>query len=88
MRASDRAVHSDLAGDVEELLSQIQFVEITPRTVDLLYSSPPARVRTLDAIHLATLVHLHGSTQVISLATYDRRLAAAAASMGFTVITP
>lgn len=88
MRAADSSMRGDFAEDVEELLSQIQFVEITRESVDLLYSSPPTGVRTLDAIHLATLAYVRRSAEEVSLATYDCRLALAAESMGFKVIAP
>lgn len=43
----------------------------------------PARVRTLDALHLATLDHIRRNGRPARLATYDRRMAAAARAMGF-----
>lgn len=88
VRATKSSLGSDVAADVEQLLSQIRFVEITPATVHLLYTNPPSGVRTLDAIHLATLVHLRRSAHDILVATYDRRLASTAAAMGFGVIAP
>jgi hypothetical protein len=42
-------------------------------------------VRTLDALHLATLDFLRGQGLEVWLATYDRRLAAAALSLGFSL---
>jgi hypothetical protein len=47
--------------------------------------SPPT-VRSLDAIHLATALHL--GTQVTSFVTYDKRLADAAVVAGLTVDMP
>ena len=40
-------------------------------------------VRTLDALHLATMVFLRSRGLSLALATYDQRLAAAAAGEGF-----
>ena len=37
----------------------------------------------LDALHLATMVFLRANNQSIELATYDSRLASAAAVLGF-----
>jgi hypothetical protein len=48
----------------------------------------PVVVRTLDAIHPATLDFLRGLGQRPTLATYDRRLAAAAGSMGIPTREP
>ena len=43
------------------------------------------RVRTLDAIHLATAAELD---HVDELVTYDRRMASVAGDLGFTVTSP
>lgn len=45
---------------------------------------PPA-IRTLDAIHLATALALY---RVDAFVTYDTRLAEAACSLGFAVVSP
>lgn len=88
VRAAARpaAVKPEVA--LHEVMSKVRFVEITMRTVELLYTNPPKTLRTLDAIHLATLAHLNRGPRNIPLATYDQRLATAAVSLGFTVITP
>ena len=46
----------------------------------------PPRLRTLDAIHLATALSLR--EEIASFVTYDDRLAAAATSAGLTVDAP
>jgi PIN domain len=43
----------------------------------------PIAVRTLDALHLATMDFLRGRSASIELASYDNRLLAAAAALGF-----
>jgi predicted nucleic acid-binding protein len=45
----------------------------------------PFAVRTLDALHLASMDFLRANGQVIQLATYDRRLASAASAMGIAL---
>ena len=42
-------------------------------------------VRMLDALHLATLDFLQRQGSSVALATYDRRLAAAATGLGFVL---
>ncbi len=42
-------------------------------------------VRTLDALHLATMDFLRAQGQTLALATYDQRLAAAAKALGFSL---
>lgn len=89
VRAADGLLGEEEAQEnIGRLFSRVRFVEITPRTVELLYRDPPRRLRTLDAVHLATLAHLRGSVGQLALATYDRRLATAAQAMGFQVIVP
>jgi predicted nucleic acid-binding protein len=48
----------------------------------------PVALRTLDALHLATMDHLRKAGFPIQLATYDLRLAKAAKALRFDVITP
>jgi hypothetical protein len=43
----------------------------------------PMPVRTLDALHLATLDFLRGQGLQLEIATYDQRLAVASVGLGF-----
>lgn len=88
VRSVGRIPPERVTDDLEELFAHWEWIELTPETAGLLYLKPPAGLRTLDAIHLATLDFANREIGKTSLATYDRRLAAAAESMGFTVITP
>jgi hypothetical protein len=45
----------------------------------------PVAVRTPDGLHLATLEFLRASGENIELASYDRRLIAAAQALGITI---
>jgi hypothetical protein len=45
----------------------------------------PQAVRTLDALHLATLDFLRTQGLDVALASYDQRLSAAAAGLGFAL---
>jgi len=47
----------------------------------------PTPIRTLDALHLASIEWLRGLGQRPKLATYDDRLAAAASSLDVPLIT-
>jgi predicted nucleic acid-binding protein len=46
----------------------------------------PASVRSLDAIHLATALHL--GPRLTAFVTYDRRLADAVAAAGLPIAMP
>lgn len=73
---------------IDRMASRFNFLGITGDALELLYAGRTAGLRTLDAIHLSTLHFLNRGLQRVPLATYDRRLAAAAAAMGFQVIAP
>jgi hypothetical protein len=47
----------------------------------------PTTLRTLDALHLASIEFLRGLGQQPMLATYDRRMADAAASLDISLKT-
>jgi predicted nucleic acid-binding protein len=45
----------------------------------------PMSIRTLDALHLATIEFLRGQSEAAELASYDNRLLAAARALGITI---
>jgi predicted nucleic acid-binding protein len=59
-------------------------VTLSQDVLDRALSPFPAPVRTLDALHLATLVYVQGLSEV-RLATYDARMARAAQAMGIAL---
>lgn len=64
----------------------VDIVEITPPVLDTATSVPPPRLRTLDAIHLATALDLGDSLDF--MLTYDKLLVDAARAAGIAVSTP
>jgi len=70
----------------EEAIGQIALLELSPVILTRALSAFPVRVRTLDALHLASLDYLREQRQSVELATYDRRMAEAARAMGFPVL--
>ena len=64
-----------------QLLGRVRLVELAPTVLSraLQPFSPP--VRTLDALHLATMYFLCSQGQILSLASYDLRLTAAALTL-------
>ena len=64
------------------LLRQVDLLDMTPDILRRALEPFPVPVRTLDALHLATMDFLRGRGGSILLATYDRRLAAAANALG------
>lgn len=69
----------------EEAIGQIALLELSPVILARALSAFPVPVRTLDALHLASLDYLREQRQSVELATYDRRMAEAARAMGIPV---
>lgn len=66
-----------------DLLSETALIELSPHVLERAREPFSKPVRTLDALHLASLHYLHSErAQKISLATYDDRLQAAATALG------
>jgi predicted nucleic acid-binding protein len=66
---------------VRELLDGVTYVELTPLVLARAVDPFPVPVRTLDALHLATMTFLRGNGLAIELACYDARLLAAARAL-------
>ena len=65
------------------LLERVNPVEMSTEVLERALSPSPKLVRTLDALHLATLVFLRGRGLEVQLAIYDGRLLSAAVGLGF-----
>jgi uncharacterized protein len=69
-----------------EVLSRVELIRVSDRILLDAGTLLPAQLRSLDAIHIATMRQLGGSLRrVIS---YDSRMAEAAAAMGMTTVAP
>lgn len=67
---------------VRDLLARVSLVELTPSVLVRALEPFPSPVRTLDALHLATVQFLVSRRQPLALATYDDRMRAWAERMG------
>lgn len=73
-------------GDAVRLtLARIAWVEMHPEVLGRATLPFPRPVRTLDALHLASLTFLLERGHELRLATYDVRLADAAIAMGIPI---
>lgn len=61
-----------------ELLGRISFLELSPIVLARALEPFPVPLRTLDALHLASIEYLRAQRLSVRLATYDRRMTAAA----------
>ncbi len=78
-----RASHGDAARD---LVARLGLLELIPEVLSRAMEPFPAPVRTLDALHLASIDFLRQQGQVVTLASYDQRQRAAAAAMGVALV--
>ncbi|MBV8735981.1 MAG: PIN domain-containing protein [Alphaproteobacteria bacterium] len=73
------ATHGD---DTRALLALVNFVELIKPALVRALRPFPVSVRTLDALHLATMDFLRSQGEAVELASYDSRLVAAAHALG------
>ena len=70
-------------GDLARLLlSRLAWLELRPAVLERALHPFPVPVRTLDALHLASVSFLREHGKDVTLATYDARMAEAAGAMG------
>ncbi len=67
---------------VRLLLSRLAFLELAPTVLSRAYEPFPAPIRTLGALHLASIDFLRVRGQRVLLASYDGRMTTAATSLG------
>lgn len=63
------------------LIGRVALLELAPPVLARALEPFPTPVRTLDALHLASIEFLRGRGQKIELASYDDRLLAAARAL-------
>jgi len=68
------------------LLRRINLVRLDDALLDAAGLLEPITLRSLDAIHLAAAQLV--APALVAVVTYDRRMAAAAAALGFPVVAP
>jgi predicted nucleic acid-binding protein len=69
------------------LINRVDLIELSPQALKRALQPFPSHVRTLDAIHLASMVFLRERGQTIELASYDERFVQAARALGFELVT-
>jgi predicted nucleic acid-binding protein len=76
----------DAASRLPAVLDQIDLIGLDPPIRILAQTARPATVRSLDAIHLGTALHIRRT--LTAFVTYDRRLLDAARAAGLPVDSP
>ncbi len=70
---------------MRQTLARIGFLELLPQVLERAREPFPVAVRTLDALHLASIEFLRGLGQQPRLASYDDRMLRAAERLGIPV---
>jgi predicted nucleic acid-binding protein len=76
------ASHGEVA---RRLLERLAILELLPNVLARALEPFPAPVRTLDALHLASIEFLRSRGEKVELASYDDRLLAAASALGIPI---
>lgn len=80
-RVHARRLEAPHGEKVRQLLDGIAYIELTPLVLARALEPFPVAVRTLDALHLATMDFIRSQGQAIELASYDARLLTAARAL-------
>ncbi|HEY4471134.1 MAG TPA: PIN domain-containing protein [Stellaceae bacterium] len=67
------------------LFARVRLIELTESALARALEPRPVPVRTLDALHLATIDFLRRQGEAIELASYDNRLLAAARALAIPI---
>ncbi len=73
--------------EVRALVGRVALVELVPIVLARAVEPFPVPVRTLDALHLASIEFLRARGQSVELASYDDRLLAAARALGVGLVS-
>ena len=77
-----RGLAASHGNEVRALIGRVALIELTPPVLARALEPFPSAVRTLDALHLASIEFLRSQRQPIVLATYDKRMEANARALG------
>jgi predicted nucleic acid-binding protein len=81
-RLNARGLAKTHGEDARQLLGMVALVELAAPVLERAIEPFPVPVRTLDALHLATMLFLRDQDQTLELATYDERLLQGATALG------
>jgi hypothetical protein len=85
-RLNARKLGASTRKDAYGLIERVHLIELVPTVLARALDPFPVPVRTLDALHLASIEFLRGIAQRLELASYDQRLTAAAEAIGVEAV--
>ena len=83
-RVDSRRLTASHGEAVRALLARVSLLELAPPVLSRALEPFPTPVRTLDALHLASIEFLRSRKQDLALASYDERLSDAARRLGIS----
>lgn len=86
-RLNARGLGRSHGEEARALIGRVALLELVPPVLGRAMEPFPMPVRTLDALHLASLEFLRGRGQRVELASYDDRLLSAARTMGIPLLS-
>ena len=86
LRACRRGLPRKHLAQVDEVLSALVLLDVTPAILSRAAALAPADLRTLDAVHVATVLSIDDLS--VEIVTYDARLAKAARAHGLRTVHP
>ena len=85
-RLNDLSLANSHGETARVLIGQTALLELSPPILERVLEPFPAPVRTLDAMHLASIDFLMRHGQTIQLASYDQRMLTAAGGMAINTV--
>ena|SRR5438876_6538447 len=85
-RVHARGLGESHGESVRLLLGRLGWLELTPVVLARALEPWPLPVRTLDALHLASIDFLRAHGQDVTLASYDERIIAAARRLSIPIL--
>ena len=86
-RIHARRLARSLADEARTFIGHVSLVALAPFVLERALEPFPMPVRTLDALHLASMEFLRLRGQSIELASYDDRLIVGARALGIALLT-
>lgn len=87
-RLHARGLTASHGAAARDLMQRVAMLELTPAVLRRALEPFPVPVRTLDGLHLASLLYLREQRQDVSLASYDVRMLDAARQLRIPVNEP
>jgi hypothetical protein len=81
-RLNARGLGRSHGEEARALIGRVALIELAPPVLGRAVEPFPVPVRTLDALHLASIEFLRSRSQTVELASYDDRLLAVARPLG------